>query len=106
MASQLRSRVRIESRTSTQDAWGQPIETWTEVATLWADFRHTSGMEAAKGGAEISETRASIRIRWRTDITPAMRAVETFTGRTYGIKAVLPDVQRREFVDLVCEATQ
>lgn len=106
MASQLRSRVRIESRTSTQDAWGQPVETWTEVVSVWADFRHVSGMESARAGAQISESRASVRIRWRTDITPAMRLVETFTGRVYDIKAVLPDVQRREFVDLVCEAAQ
>jgi SPP1 family predicted phage head-tail adaptor len=104
MMGRLSSRIRIEQRGTTQDDWGQPQEVWSEVATVWADFRHLSGMESARGGAEISEARASVRIRWRNGVTPAMRVLETYSGKVYDIKAVLPDMQRREFVDLVCEA--
>lgn len=43
-----------------------------------------------------------MRIRRRTDITPAMRV--SHGGVIYQIKAVLPDTQRLEFTDLVCEA--
>lgn len=103
-AGDLTSRVTIQQRSTTPDAWGQPTETWSEVVTCWANIRHNSGAEAIKGDAEISVVKASIRIRWRTGITSAMRVV--FGSATYAIKAVMPDHQRREFVDLVCELNQ
>jgi SPP1 family predicted phage head-tail adaptor len=43
----------------------------------------------------------SIRTRYRTDITGAMRVVSQ--GVTYKINAVLPDLVERKHVDLVCE---
>jgi SPP1 family predicted phage head-tail adaptor len=46
--------------------------------------------------------RASIRIRYRTDITAAMRVTDGST--VYQVKAVLPD-SGRQYLDLVCEAT-
>lgn len=100
-AGELTSRVTIEQRSTTPDAWGQPTETWSEVVACWANIRHNSGAEAIKGDSEISVVKASIRIRWRTGITSAMRVV--FGSATYAIKAVMEDHQRREFVDLVCE---
>lgn len=101
---QLTTRVRIEQQTATVDSFGQRVETWTELASVWADFRHASGMESARAGTQVSEARASVRIRYRDGVTAAMRLVHIFTGRVYNITAVLPDLARREFVDLVCEA--
>jgi SPP1 family predicted phage head-tail adaptor len=49
-------------------------------------------VEAIKAGAEASVVQASIRIRYRTDVTSAMRVVHGST--TYEIKAVLPDEGR------------
>lgn len=63
--------------------------------------RHTSGLEAIKGGAEASISKASIRVRYRRDLHAGMRA--THDGVVYGIQAILPDVSRREYMDLVCE---
>lgn len=101
-AARLRSRVTVQQRGTGSDAWGKPSDTWTDVCTIWADARHVSGQEAAKAGSEVSRARASVRIRWRTDITAAMRIL--LAGVPYDIQAVLPDLRRREFVDLVCEA--
>lgn len=81
------------------DSWGQPIDTWTDVASVWADVRPLSGLESIKADAPTSEVRASIRIRWRTDITAAMRVLHDAT--LYEIEAVLPG-STREHVDLVC----
>lgn len=105
-ASRLRTRVRIERQSDAVDGFGQRLDTWTEVFTCWADVLHTTGLEVARAGGEISAARASIRIRYRTGITAAMRLVHISTGQVYNIKAPLPDLARREHVDLVCEATQ
>ena len=84
-----------------QDEAGQPVTTWANLATVWANIKHLSGVETIKANAETSAVKASIRIRYRTDLTAAMRVVHGAT--TYEIKAVMPDEAGREFADLVCE---
>ena len=48
--------------------------------------------------------RASIRIRFRSDITAGMRVLIGLA--VYQIEAVMPDLARREFVDLVAKVVQ
>ena len=103
-AGQLRDRITIQRRLS-GGGLGQPSNTWEDVlpGPIWANIRFGSGSEAIRAGQVASKAQASIRIRWRTGITAEMRAV--CDGVEYAIKAVLPDRQRREYVDLVCEVT-
>jgi SPP1 family predicted phage head-tail adaptor len=100
-AGPLRTRVVIQQQSTVQDALGQHSIDWTTYATLWADVKHSSGIETMKAGAEASIVRASIRIRYRNDITSAMRVTHDTT--TYNIIAVLPDVAKHEYTDLVCQ---
>ncbi|MGC3984832.1 MAG: phage head closure protein [Pseudorhodoferax sp.] len=101
----LNRRIQIEKRGPAKDGWGQPApEAWLPHVKLWANIRHQSGAESIRADAPTSAVRVSIRIRYRTDIKPAMRAV--YMGKAYDIKAVLPDEVRREHVDLVCEVVQ
>jgi len=83
------------------DDCGQPTIDWTEMAALWADIRVAGGLETIKAGAEMSVVKASIRVRYRSDIDASMRVVHGTT--IYAIKAVLPDLVGRRYVDLVCE---
>jgi SPP1 family predicted phage head-tail adaptor len=96
----LNRQVIIKQPAAVQDAAGQPIPTWTTLATVWADIRSLNGLETIKGGAETAIGKASIRIRYRTDVTAAMRVVHGST--TYEIKAVLPDVAGKRHLDLAC----
>jgi SPP1 family predicted phage head-tail adaptor len=98
-AGSLRDLVEIRQRWSSVDEIGQPIETWDTVATVWADIRHQTGMEAIKAGAEVSTVKASIRIRYRADIDAGMRV---YAGATvYDIVAVLS--HQRIALDLACQ---
>lgn len=100
-AGALTRRVTIQERGTGQDEIGQPIDAWMTVATVWADIRHTSGLEAVRGGAEVSTVKASIRIRYRAGIDAGMRVLHGDT--VYEIRAVLPDTSGRVYCDLVCE---
>ena len=100
----LNTRVVVQQQSATQDALGQPVQSWATFATLWADVRHTSGVEAIKTDAIASVVRASIRVRYRGDLTAAMRVIHGST--TYNIVAVLPDIGGKEYVDLACEVLQ
>lgn len=98
----LNRKIVIQVQTATQDAGGQPLpDTWTTFASVWANIRFNSGYESIKGESVASIARASIRIRYREDITNKMRV--THNNITYEIKAVMPDEAKREFVDLACE---
>jgi SPP1 family predicted phage head-tail adaptor len=101
LATQLRHKVTIQQRTAGFDALGQPLDTWVDVASPWADIRNLNGLETIKGGAESSLVRASIRIRYRTDLNAGMRIVHGAT--TYNITAILLDEVGKIHMDLTCE---
>ena len=100
-AGMLNSRVTLQTLTTGTDAIGQPVTTWADFASVWANIRYLSGIETVKADAQTSVVKASIRIRRRTDITPAMRVVCGVT--TFQINAVLPDEQGRQHIDLSVE---
>ena len=99
-AGRLTTPIVIQQQTTTTDAIGQPLLTWTDFALVWANVKHLSGSEAIKAGAVTSAVQASMRVRWLTGIDAGMRVLSD--GQTYQIKAVLPDA-RREYTDLVVE---
>ena len=103
-AGNLNSLVTIQAPQAGQDAVGQPLAGWVTLAQVWADVRHGNGMEAVKAGAPVSEVKASIRIRRRTDVTSAMRVLVGATP--YEIEAVIQDESRRVFTDLVCKVVR
>ena len=68
--------VSIQQLAAGQDALGQPVQTWSEVCAPWADMLNQNGASAVRSGADVSTTKTSIRIRWRTTaITAGMRVV-------------------------------
>ena len=101
-AGRLSTLVTIQHKTAGVDAIGQPLpENWATLRQEWANVRHQSGAEAIKAGAVVSVVQASIRVRWCTDLTAGMRVLAG--GVVYEIKAVLPEMGRREYVDLIAE---
>lgn len=96
-------RINIEQRSTDTDELGQPIETWTLVAAVWAHIRFPSGLSSIKADADVSTVKASIRVRYMVGIDAGMRVVHG--SDIYDIKAVLPN-QSERFVDLVCEVTR
>jgi SPP1 family predicted phage head-tail adaptor len=97
----LNRRVTIQQLTEGQDEIGQPVQAWTPLAEVWANVRTLNGLETIKADAEVSISKASIRIRRRTDVTAAMRVLLGST--VYQVKAVLQDEASRKWTDLACE---
>lgn len=97
----LNRKVTLQSPGTTQDAYGDSIAGWVTLATVWAHVRYLNGIESIKADATAAIAKASIRIRFRTDVTADMRVMLGAT--VFQITAVLPDEAKREHVDLVCE---
>ncbi len=96
--------ISIQAPGTAQDETGQLIESWAEVAAPWASILTTGGLETIRAGAVGTTVKTSIRVRYRLDLTAAMRVVHGAT--VYKILAVLPDEARRQHTDLVCEVIQ
>lgn len=100
-AGTLSERCVIQRKTQGTDSWGAPLpEAWEDYASVWANIRFLSGTESIKAGADTSIVKASIRIRWRTDITAGMRVLHG--AAVYDVEAVLPG-GRREWLDLAAK---
>ena len=100
-AGRLSRRCTLQAPGTTTDELGQPIPGWTDIASVWADIRMRSGLESIKAGAPVSVVAASIRIRYRAGVNAGMRVLHNLVA--YEIKAVMPDVSGRVFLDLACE---
>lgn len=100
-AGALRHRIQVQERTTTQDAWGEPLDTWTTVLRLWAELRDLSGREFLEArqveGAAIA---TRLRIRWRPDVHEGQRVV--IGGRVLEVAAVLDPDGRRRWLELAC----
>lgn len=93
----LRDRIIIQHKTVTADGWGQEIEVWSDLATVWANVRFMSGKEYISANRETAQIQASIRIRIRS-VDSGMRVI--FNGKVYEITSVLPN-SKAAYIDLV-----
>lgn len=99
--------ITVQAKQSGVDAAGQPISTWTDVATDWANINGETGMASIRktlprDGVSMSLDAYSFRVRFRTDIAAGMRVL--YEGATFDILQVRMDYARRVWTDLVCEA--
>jgi len=88
----LRDRITIQNFTITYNVLNEPIKTWTDFVTVWAEVMINQGREfwgAKKLNAELS---GIIKIRFNHDITELMRII--YDGETYQITAVIQDVKK------------
>ena len=98
-------RITIQSATETQDAHGQPIETWADFATeLPAEYLPVSGAEQFQAQQVLARAVAKFRIRWRDDLTRKMRVI--FDDVTFDLRHFEEDMRhsRHQYMILSVEA--
>ena len=103
----LNRQITIQAQQSGTDAAGQPLDVWTDFATVWANVRGETGMASIRktlprDGVAMSLDAYSFRIRFRTDIVAGMRVL--YDGTAFDILQVRKDYAGRVWTDLVCEA--
>ena len=101
-AGALNRQIVIQSRDSGTDDAGQPVQTWTTLATVWANILGATGAGAIRAGLEGIEVNGySFRIRYNTSVDAAERVL--FGGQNYDVKSVRHDHAGRVWTDLACE---
>ena len=98
---QLDRQALIEKDVGVLDASGAHKPVWQTLGTVWASKREAGGREAFAGGQDmLAFASVAFTIRWRNDVTTAMRlTVET---QIYDIQHVA-EIGRRRFLELLCK---
>lgn len=112
-AGELDQPVRIEYNAPTNTgAHGTPVDKWEPLvtlpgspvvaATLWAQILDDlpSRSEAVTQGLQVGRNQSRIRMRYRSDVTSAMRVVHTIDGRIWNIIGGPAELGRKAFIEL------
>ena len=97
----LRERVDIQRVAETKDAIGSPIQSWSTLATTWAEVRPASGGEAFRRQQMQASAAWTVILRYRSDLTPQMRIA--WRGRLFQIRALENFDLRRRFLGIAAD---
>lgn len=97
----MRHRLTLQQEMRMGDGGGGSQSAWQDVAEIWGALEGMSGGEAIMADRISGNTKYQITIRWRSDVSPAMRFL--FGGRIFQILTVLDADGRRRFLRCACE---
>jgi SPP1 family predicted phage head-tail adaptor len=94
----LNRRVTIKSLGTTQDALGEIVQTWSDLATVWASITDLTGKEFIAAGSTQNSVTTKIGIRYLSTVKSTMRVY--YGTDIYNIEAVLG--QDKKSLVLMC----
>lgn len=88
-AGELRHRITIQESVQTRDTDGALLDTWSDVATVWAAVEPQSGSEQfAQNEDQVLASRITrFRIRKRDGLNAKMRVV--FAGQVFDLRQII-----------------
>lgn len=99
---QLDRRIVLQSLTVTRDEVGGKVETWTDVATVWASKRVDNGRRMFAAEQKSVEEICTFRIRWRAGVTAFMRIAHR--DDFFEIIGKPVELGRRAYLDLTARS--
>jgi SPP1 family predicted phage head-tail adaptor len=100
-AGTLRHKVTIQQLTTTgTDGDGQPIESWSDLTTVWASIEPLRGREFFEARAQLSEETVRFRMRYQSTISNTRHRL-VFGSETYRIESVIEPQRRNEMLEII-----
>ncbi len=99
-AGALRHRMALQAAQRVGDGGGGAIETWSDVAEVWARIAPVGGNERVLAEAITGQVTHEITIRHRSDVRPAMRF--RFGARIFEIVTARDVDERRRMLRCLC----
>lgn len=74
-AGELNRRGTLQARGASTDSFGQRVETWSDVVTVWIGIKTISALnpELTAAGAVQNESKLEITMRYRAGVDASMR---------------------------------
>lgn len=105
-AGDMRRRLTIQVRGTTQDTFNQQVTTWTDVATVWADIQTLTGKELLAAAATQTQLTHIVRIRYQAQFAnpKVMAAMRCMYGtRIFNISASIDVDEQHRIIELLCQ---
>lgn len=96
----MRHRITVKRPSTSRDSAGAPVETLTDVATMWANIGFASGRERWANEHTVNNYDAVVTIRYRADISEDMRIYHD--SRELDIKAIIDPLGNKSELKLMC----
>lgn len=95
-------RITLQTRTVAANAYNEPIETWTTLATVWAALEYpiTGSDEETADKLNISRQRVIFTIRYRDDTGYVERVL--YNDEVYDIERIA-EIGRNQYLKLTTE---
>ena len=100
-AGKLNKRIILETNTPAQDGYGEPIEGWSTIASVWAEELSVKASERFRGEQSAGYKSIVWRIRYRTDVNNLDRV--THGGQKFDILGVTEEGNKDSLI-LITEA--
>lgn len=93
--------ITLQTFTTTQNDYGELVEAWATLASVWAERVPLSGREAFVADQIAALSLVKFRIRYRSDVNTKSRILDA--GEYYNIRSV-GLIGRNEGLELIAEA--
>jgi len=97
----LRHRIVIQRLVGTKNSYGEVVQSWQDVATVWASIEPLRGREYVEAAAAQATVDHRIRIRYRSGISPTMRV--TYGERIFEVVSVIDPREQHKELELMCK---
>ena len=100
-AGKLRHRITLQRLVKGRNDFGEVVESWTDLAQLWAEVKPVSGKETFVAKQFAAETSHEVWLRYRDDVRASDRIID-HRGNHLEIKAVMDIRGRGRTLKLLC----
>ena len=101
-ASLLDRQITLSHRTTTQNAQGEKVPTFTPYAVgVWAQKIEASARDAQSAGLIVAQRTVRFRIRWRSDVIASDNV--TYEGTSFYVHSVI-EMGRHDGLEIMCTA--
>ena len=98
---ELRQRVTIQVNTPTQDAFGQPQDSWATLTSRWAKIEPNTGAPYIQADTVRNLTSHRITMRHFAGLTPRHRIL--FGSRTFNVTGLISSEERNIDTVIACQ---
>jgi SPP1 family predicted phage head-tail adaptor len=94
-------RITLQKKFTTKDPEGLPLETWQNIATIWAAIEPLRGREYFQAATVKSQNMTRFTTRYRKGITSEMRIL--YDSKLYDIQSIIDVEGRHQQLELMAK---
>tara|TARA_B100001123_G_scaffold220405_1_gene248580 strand:+ start:496 stop:813 length:318 start_codon:yes stop_codon:yes gene_type:complete len=90
-------KITLREFSSSVGTTGQPLKTWSDLATVWAQKTDKAGGESERGGEMVATQNTIFKIRYLSTVSPKNRV--SYDSVEYDIEFI-KELGRKELLEL------